>query len=60
MEENIIVSHMWPLSRRMPRYKEAVVVNLADKMCATAEVCRLYHYLKHRNRRRRHMAAHAA
>lgn len=61
MEENIIVSHMWPLSRRMPRYKEAVVVNLADKMCATAEVCKLYRYLKNRERRRRRrVAAHAA
>lgn len=38
MEENIIVSHMWPLARKMPRYKEALVVNLADKLCATAEV----------------------
>ena len=38
MEENIIISHMWPLSRRMPRYKESLVVNLADKLCATAEV----------------------
>ena len=38
MEENIIVSHMWPLARRMPRYRESLVVNLADKLCATAEV----------------------
>lgn len=38
MEENIIVSHMWPLARKMPRYREALVVNLADKLCATAEV----------------------
>ena len=55
MEENIIVSHMWPLARRMPRYKEALVVNLADKVCATAEVFHLYHYL--RARRRRALAA---
>lgn len=45
VEENIIISHMWPLSRRMPRYREAVVVNLADKLCATAEVCRIYHMM---------------
>lgn len=43
VEENIIISHMWPLARRMPRYREAVVVNLADKICATAEVFRIYH-----------------
>ena len=53
MEENIIISHMWPLARRMPRYREALVVNLADKLCATAEVVRLYHYLRNRERRRR-------
>ena len=52
-EENIIISHMWPLARRMPRYREALVVNLADKLCATAEVVRLYHYLRNRERRRR-------
>ena len=37
-EENIIISHMWPLARRMPRCREAFVVNLSDKLCATAEV----------------------
>ena len=37
-EETIIISHMWPLARRMPRCPEAAVVNLADKLCATAEV----------------------
>ena len=37
-EENIIISHMWPLAKTMPHSKEAVIVNLADKMCATLEV----------------------
>ena len=37
-EQNIIISHMWPLARRRPRCPEAAVVNLADKICATAEV----------------------
>lgn len=45
VEENIIISHMWPLARRRPRYREAVVVNLADKICATAEVFRVYHMM---------------
>ena len=37
-EQNIIISHMWPLARRRPRCPEAAVVNLADQLCATAEV----------------------
>ena len=37
-ERNIIISHMWPLAKRRPRSAEAAVVNLADKLCATAEV----------------------
>ena len=39
-EQNIILSHMWPLARRRPRSAEAAVVNLADTLCATAEVLR--------------------
>lgn len=46
VEENIIISHMWPLARRMPRYKEAVVVNLADKLCATVEVLQIWRRLR--------------
>lgn len=46
MEENIIVSHMWPLARKMPRYKEALVVNLADKLCATAEAVGLRRFAR--------------
>lgn len=44
-EENIILTHMWPLSRKMPRYREAFVVNLADKLCATLEVAGLYRHV---------------
>lgn len=40
-EENIILAHMWPLAKSMPHSKEAVIVNLADKFCATLEVCYL-------------------
>lgn len=50
VEENIIISHMWPLARKRPRYREAVVVNLADKLCATAEVFRIYHAMGMRRR----------
>lgn len=41
LEENIIVSHMWPLAKEMPHSKEALAVNLADKLCAAADVCRV-------------------
>lgn len=37
-ERNIILAHMWPLSRRMPRSREAFLVSFSDKLCATAEV----------------------
>ena len=37
-EENIIVSHMWPLAKTMPRSREALIVNVADKFCAVLEV----------------------
>ena len=37
-EENIIESHMWPLTlTHLPRCREAAVVCLADKICALYE-----------------------
>ena len=37
-EENIIVSHMWPLTlTRLPRCREAAIVCLSDKLCAAYE-----------------------
>jgi uncharacterized protein len=36
--ENIILRHMWPLTPLPPRYKEAFVVSLSDKYCATIEL----------------------
>ena len=37
-EENIIVSHMWPLTlTRLPRCREAAIVCLSDKICAAYE-----------------------
>lgn len=39
--ENIIRSHMWPLSlSKLPQSKEAVLVNIADKFCAFHEMGR--------------------
>ena len=38
VEENIIISHMWPLTLfRIPRCREAMVVCLADKLCSLRE-----------------------
>lgn len=38
-EENIIVSHMWPLTiSKLPRSREAVLVCIADKVCAFKEL----------------------
>lgn len=40
-EENIIASHMWPLATTMPHSAEALIVSLADKLCATLDYVRL-------------------
>lgn len=39
-EKDIILKHMWPLTPRPPRYKEAYVVSLADKYCSILEISR--------------------
>lgn len=41
-EQNAILTHMFPLSAHLPRCREALVVNMADKLCATIEVVHLY------------------
>ena len=38
IEEDLIVKHMWPVTIRLPRYKESYVVTLADKYCAYKEI----------------------
>lgn len=42
-EENIILSHMWPMGPVLPRSPEAVLVDLVDTLCAGIEFSRLYH-----------------
>lgn len=36
-EENMILSHMFPLGKVLPRYKESIILCLADKYCAITE-----------------------
>lgn len=38
LEKDIIQKHMWPLTIKLPKYKEAYVVSFVDKYCATLEV----------------------
>lgn len=38
MEKDIIQKHMWPLTLRLPKYKEAFIVSFVDKYCAFMEV----------------------
>lgn len=37
LEEDIIVKHMFPKTRSLPRYKESLVVSLSDKLAAIYE-----------------------
>ena len=37
IEKDIILKHMWPLTLRLPRYKEAYLVSFIDKYCSLAE-----------------------
>lgn len=45
-EENGILAHMWPLSRRAPHSRTAAAVCLADKLCAGAEVLGIWRRLE--------------
>ena len=45
-EADAIVTHMWPLAKKMPRYKVSYVVNVADKLCAVIEGAYLYRLMK--------------
>lgn len=38
IEEDVILKHMFPLNLCLPRYRETVIVTVADKICAIREV----------------------
>ena len=37
-EKDIIVKHMWPLTVKLPKFKESFVVTMVDKWCAVMEI----------------------
>ena len=44
VERNMILSHMFPMNRTLPRYRESVLLCTADKVCAARETfSRLIH-----------------
>ena len=40
IEKDVIVNHMWPVTIKIPHYKETVVVTFADKYSAIFETSR--------------------
>lgn len=49
-EENIILAHMWPLSKVMPKSREALLVSMCDKYCAMVEGLQIWKKMKIRRR----------
>jgi len=52
IEENIIISHMFPIYLKMPRYKESFLVNIVDKIIGSREMfneykSKTYYYLNY-------------
>lgn len=37
LERDIIEKHMWPVTRKLPKYKESYVISFVDKYCAVLE-----------------------
>ena len=38
IEKDMIIKHMWPLTIKLPRYKETYVICWVDKVCCVKEV----------------------
>ena len=41
-EEDMILKHMWPLTIKLPKYKESYVITIADKYSAISESWRYF------------------
>lgn len=41
-EQDIILKHMWPVTIRLPKYKESYIITLVDKYCALQESIKAY------------------
>ena len=37
LQKDMIVKHMWPLTIKLPRYRETYILTLVDKYCALSE-----------------------
>lgn len=44
LEKDIIISHMWPTSKHMPKHKESFVVSLVDKKFSFKEFATKFNY----------------
>ncbi len=41
-EKDIILKHMWPVTIKLPKYKESYIITLVDKYCALQESVNAY------------------
>lgn len=48
IEKDIILKHMWPLTLKLPKYKESFVVNIIDTLCAAIEALSIYSWMNTR------------
>lgn len=46
IEKDVILKHMWPLTFRLPKYKESFIITFVDKFCAIKETL---DYIKKKN-----------
>lgn len=37
LERDIIEKHMWPVTKKLPKYKESYIITMVDKYCAVLE-----------------------
>ena len=41
-EEDMILKHMWPLTVKLPKYKESYIITIVDKYCTIKETFNYY------------------